>query len=141
MARPVKRWFLNLIFITARVGVNGIARKVSGGYPTGVKSWSNGIIKQETSRGYFVQTNDGQGRVRLVAKEGIALGEAYIKATDENGNTYFVTKLTAHKATLVRWTNNEADWLFEDGDQAQWAGTGLGFGNTGLSGVYIENDD
>ena len=45
-----------------------------------------------------------------------------IIATDSLGNTYYVTKLTAHKALLTRKTdlNADSDWVYATGDSARW---------------------
>jgi hypothetical protein len=59
------------------------------------------IQKQVGSRRYSVKTADGLGRVKLVASGSPAVGEAYIVATDSTSHTYYVTKLTARRATLV----------------------------------------
>jgi hypothetical protein len=59
------------------------------------------IQKQVGSRRYRVKTADGVARVKLVASNSPAVGEAYILATDQGGATYWVTKLTARRATLV----------------------------------------
>lgn len=136
MARPVKSGLLHRIVINARTETSVSNQTVVGGAPTGVKQWSNGIIKQETSRGYYVQTNDGLGRVRLVATDSLTPGKAFITATDDNGSTYFVTKLTAHKATLVRWNEAEGEtWVYESGKTARWS-----FNDTTDGKVSIENN-
>jgi len=58
------------------------------------------IIKQEGSRRYKILTRDGIAVCKLVA--GVpAYQEATITATDSTGHTYYVTKLTAHRALLV----------------------------------------
>ena len=78
------------------------------------------ILKQEGSRSYRVKNNQGYGRVKLVAKTP-AIGEANIIATDRNGNTYYVTKLTSRKAYVTRLTQNGANaWLFVSGTPAKW---------------------
>jgi hypothetical protein len=95
------------------------------------------IIRQVNSRSYKVKTADGTAVCKLVADDTPAFGKAYIIATDDNGNTYFVTKLTAHKARLERFTNNEEDWLFANGESARWT-----FGNAQAGdrkSVQIEN--
>ena len=145
MARPVKKWQLHEIYITAKTTSGGTAQKVVGGNTTSdniyeAYTYNNGIIKQETSRGYYVQTDDGKERCRLVDSNTPAYKEAFIKATDSNGNTYFVTKLTAHKATLIRWTQHNTDaWLFDDGEQARWT---FGSAQSGqFKSVTIENND
>ena len=80
------------------------------------------ILKQEGSHRYLIQNTDGKGICKLVATADADLlpGEMNIVATDYNGNTYYVTKLTARKARLVHLVNNEADWLVADGGVAGW---------------------
>jgi hypothetical protein len=63
------------------------------------------ILKQQASRRYFVQNSEGVGQVRLVASDTLAAGQMNLIATDGSGATFFVTKLTARKATLVNRTS------------------------------------
>jgi hypothetical protein len=63
------------------------------------------IMKQEASRRYLVQNSEGIGQVKLVASDTLAAGQMNIIATDGSGATFFVTKLTARKATLVNRTS------------------------------------
>ena len=67
------------------------------------------IIKQESSRRYLVRNSQGIGQVRIGAGTGtnhvLSPGQAHIIATDGGGATYYVTKLTAHKATLINRTS------------------------------------
>lgn len=81
------------------------------------------IIRQVRARGYKVKTTvDGVGVCNLVADDTPAVGKAYMVATDDNGNTYFVTKLTARKASLYRKTQNGANaWLYANGASVKWA--------------------
>ena len=67
---------------------------------TGGSSNLGDIVKQAGSRRYKVRTADGTAVVKLVAAAP-AFGQATITATDSAGKTYYVTKLTAHKALLV----------------------------------------
>jgi hypothetical protein len=93
------------------------------------------IIKQSSSRRYKVKTSDGTAVCKLVADDTPATFQAYVKATDDNGNTYYVTKITSHKALLTQWTQNgEATWLFATGDLAPWT-----FTSTANGRVIIEN--
>jgi hypothetical protein len=93
------------------------------------------IIKQSSSRRYKVKTSDGTAVCKLVADDTPATFQAYVKATDDNGNTYYVTKITSHKALLTQWTQNgEATWLFATGDSAPWT-----FTSTANGRVIIEN--
>ena len=78
------------------------------------------IREQVGSRRYRVTTSDGTAVCKLVADNTPATKEAYVQATDDNGNTYYVVKLTAHRATLIQWVNNEADWLYADNAVAGW---------------------
>ena len=89
------------------------------------------IIRQVRTRGYKVKTTvDGVGVCNLVADDTPAVGKAYIVATAASGGTYYVTKLTAHRATLVAKTGNNA----LDGMAVQWT-----FGAPSGSIVQIEN--
>jgi hypothetical protein len=93
------------------------------------------IIRQVSGRRYKVKAADGIAICKLVADDTPALREAYIIATDDNGNTYYVTKLTAHKALLTRKTlNGESEWLFETNSSAPWT-----FTTTANGRVIIEN--
>lgn len=109
----------NAIQITAWVPASGAAGNVSG---DGTSAVLGDILRQVGSKKYVVKTAQGVGRVTLVA-DTPAAGEATIIATDANGNTYYVTKLTAHKAKLTRLVDDggDLDWLFATGEVAQWS--------------------
>lgn len=92
------------------------------------------IIRQVSGRRYKVKADNVVTICKLVADDTPSIAEAYIIATDNNGNTYYVMKLTAHRATLTRKSNNESTWLFTTGQSAQWT-----FGATTVSTVKIEN--
>ena len=59
------------------------------------------IMKQESSKRYLVATNDGVSQCKLVTAAP-AEGEMTITATDSALGTYYVKKLTAHKAVLIQ---------------------------------------
>jgi hypothetical protein len=63
------------------------------------------IIKQESSRRYLVRNSQGIGQVKLSATDSLTAGNMNLIATDGGGSTYYVTKLTAHKATLINRTS------------------------------------
>ena len=86
------------------------------------------IMKQEASRRYLVNNSQGRGQVKLVANVPAA-GEMTIIATDTGGATYYVTKLTAHKATLV---NISGSPLFADNATAGWT---LGSASLGVVSI------
>jgi hypothetical protein len=62
------------------------------------------IVKQEASHRYLVKTSEGIGQCKLVNTSTLAVGEMNIVATDTNGSTYYVTKLTARRAVITRST-------------------------------------
>ena len=90
------------------------AKTTSGG-----TSQAGDIVKQEASRRYKVTTADGTAVCRLVADDTPAFKEAYIVATSAAGGTYYVIKLTAHRATLVAKAGDSAlagksvQWTFD----------------------------
>lgn len=89
------------------------------------------IVKQTNARSYKVATADGTAVCKLVADGTPAVNEAYINATDSAGGTYYVTKLTAHKALLTQNTGTQ----FETGESVKWT-----FGAaTADSSVTIDN--
>lgn len=99
----------NAIIIHANTSGGGTTAKVGD------------IIRQVRTRGYKVRTADGTAVCNLVASDTPASGGAYIVATDSDHNTYYVTKLTAHKATLARKTfASLGQWQFDDGASAAW---------------------
>ena len=84
MGRPVKKTILNEVYMY--VHGDGSHRL---------------ITKQKGSRRYEVATH-GTSVYKLVASSSPAAGEGYILARDSDLNVYYVTKLTRHKATVVR---------------------------------------
>jgi hypothetical protein len=90
------------------------------------------IIKQSNTRSYKVETADGIKVCKLVADDTPAFREAYIIATAANGSTYYVTKLTAHRATLVYKAGTNLPEL--DGNAVPWT-----FDSTANGRVIIEN--
>lgn len=94
------------------------AIQISAYIPTangGSSAVAGDIVKQEGSRRYKVKTAQGTGVVKLVATAPAA-GEARITATDSAGGTYYVTKITAHKALVTRGTGTQ----FATGASVKW---------------------
>ena len=81
------------------------------------------IKKQVSGRRYKVETSEGTLTCKLVT-DGVAnaVGEMTITATDSEGNTYYVSKLTRRKATLVRLVDDDDDndWVYATGAVAPW---------------------
>jgi len=70
----------------------------------GTTGVANGdILKQEASRRYLVRNSEGTGQCKLLTTSTLTAGTMNIVATDYNGSTYFVSKLTAHKVRLVQY--------------------------------------
>jgi hypothetical protein len=78
------------------------------------------IVKQTSTNEYVMVTTEGESIVTLVANANPTEGQAYIRATDALGSTYFVTKLTARLAVLEQWTVN-GSFVYESGDAAPWS--------------------
>ena len=78
------------------------------------------IVKQISSTEYLMNTTDGSGTCGLVSQSALIPGQAYVKATDSLGSTYFVTKIQGHLVGLVRWTNGGSGFVYPDGAEAPW---------------------
>ena len=78
------------------------------------------IIKQVSTDRYKVETADGEMICQLVT-DGVAnaAGEMDITVVDADGKTYYVSKITAHRATLVQY--GAAGHLFSTGESAPWS--------------------
>ena len=83
---------------------------------TGGSAGAVDIIRQVSTNRYKVTDGTRTGIVALQTTEANAAGEGSILATDAAGDTYYVTKLTAHKATLKRGTGT----VYTDGAAVPW---------------------
>jgi hypothetical protein len=100
---------LNIIDCTAYIPtVNGGSSAVSGD-----------IQEQVASKKYRVVTAQGTGACKLVPTDSLTAGQMYIGATDVNGSTYFVKKLTARRAVLIQNVVN-GSFEFADNEAAGW---------------------
>jgi hypothetical protein len=93
--------------------------------PGGIEGEAATILKQESSRRYIVKTKGvvkRQGICKLVAKSPsyLNIGEMCLIATDTTGSTYFVTKLTANRASLVRYSSTGPGWKFNSDSVVGW---------------------
>lgn len=99
---------------------------------TGSSAVTGGDIdKQEASRRYTVTNSQGTGQVKLVTAEPLVAGTMFIVATDKNGSTYYVKKLTARRATLVRKTMS-GSYEYATNQAAGWT---LGTASTGTVSI------
>jgi hypothetical protein len=77
------------------------AISISAFVPGGSSAVAGDIVKQTASRAYRVTTAQGTGRCDLVAAAPIA-GQMTMTAVDSAGGTYYVTKLTARRALIIK---------------------------------------
>lgn len=77
------------------------------------------IISQRGSRRFRVTDGTRTGVCALTASATLADGEMSITATDVEGNTYYITKLSGRKATLTQVAGG-ADYVYADGEVAPW---------------------
>lgn len=101
----------------------------------GLSAKDGDILKQESSTRYLVKTADGIGQCKLVAAAPAA-GEMTMLATDSAGGTYYVTKLTAHRARIVK--GNRTGTQFTTGTDGVTVGWSLDTATAGVS-VIIAN--
>lgn len=88
-------------------------------YVTGGSRKVADIIRQVGARRYKVRTADGIMNCSLkTSAASNAAGEMDLTATDSSGKTYYVKKLTGHKATLVQY--GTAGHEFDTDTAVQW---------------------
>lgn len=104
-------------FVATLANVVSNAIAISAWIPGGSSAKVGDIMKQESSRRYLVNTTDGVGQCKLVT-DTPAEGQMTITATDSDGNTYYVKKLTAHRAVLIQDTGS--GFQFADDSAAGW---------------------
>lgn len=112
------------------------ALSVAAYIPGGSSAVAGDIVKQEASRRYLVTTAQGTGQCRLTAAADGSLteGQMNLLATDVNGSTYYVTKLTARRATLSTATDN-GGFEYASGDVAGWTIDAATTGTVSLASV------
>jgi hypothetical protein len=76
------------------------------------------IIRQVSTRRYKVTDGTRTGIVTLKSSVATAAGEGSVRLVDTDGNTYFATKITAHKATITRGTGVQT--AFATNDAVEW---------------------
>jgi hypothetical protein len=78
------------------------------------------IIKQIGDKSYFIQNPNGRGRVKLVTTSTLTAGTMFMLATDANTCTYFVRKLSARRALLVRYQTTGSGFVFANNSSVRW---------------------
>ena len=66
-------------------------------------------VKQISTNRYRVETYEGTGVCKLVSHTPAAAGEMSINATDSDGGTYWVMKITSNHALLIQNTGTQFD--------------------------------
>lgn len=80
------------------------------------------IVKQEASRRYLVRTAAGVGQCALVASSTPAAGEMTMTAVDSAGGTYYVLKITARRALIVKGDRTGTEFTTgADGISVPWS--------------------
>ena len=103
------------------------------------------IIKQVSTKRYKVQTSQATAIFTLVTNEAKGAGEMSIMATDSDGGTYLVKKLTARHAVLVPTANthggsSSAGSQYVSGQVAKWTfGSAVAPSGSDIGTVTIQN--
>jgi hypothetical protein len=92
------------------------------------------IIKQESSHRYLVRNATGVGQCMLMADDTLTAGKMNLIATDVNGSTYWVTKLTARRAILTQRTMS-GSYLFATNGVAGWTISAASTGVVSIANV------
>lgn len=98
---------------------------------TGSSAVVGDIIKQVSTKKYLVKTAQGIGQCKLSTTT-LGAGDMWILATDVNGSTYYVTKLTAHKAYLTRKTM-VGSYEYATGAVSKWNLSAAAAGNVKIT--------
>jgi len=105
---------------TATLTTSGVNAIAFSSYVDGGSNQTDGdIVKQVAARRFKVTNSDGTGTCKLVAATPSAAGEMMISATDSSGKTYYVTKISARKATLTQYGAGGHE--FTDGTSQKWS--------------------
>jgi hypothetical protein len=122
---------------TVGSGFNPESAIIASAY-TGSSSKQADIVKQVSRDRYKVNTSDTNGTAiiaQLKSSAATALGEMTINATDSAGGTYWVVKLTNHKATLYPNTGTQFPLISGQLQAVQWT-----FG-TPIASVSVKIDN
>jgi hypothetical protein len=125
----------NAIVVYAYIPASGSLGYISGA--GGSSAVLSDIVSQTGRSKYHVKNAQGQGIVKLKTSGAAnAAGEATITATDYTGTTYYVSKISAHRATLVRYGGGSYE--FASDTSVPWTFDTLVVGDTGVR-VKLDN--
>lgn len=92
------------------------------GFVTGGSAKTGYASKQTGSKTFKITTSDGTEDLLLtaVASGSLTAGQCQLTATDSDGGTYYVSKITSRYVTLVRNDGTQ----FSNGDRSLWVASG-----------------
>ena len=128
MGRPLNNRFFLTGSTTTTTTLLVHSRLVGSG------TYSSTILKQKASKKFKVQQAEGPediGVAYLVPTDALELNQAYMTATDTTNATYFVSKISGHRATITQWTESDGGsasppatgWVFITGASVPWTTT------------------
>jgi hypothetical protein len=85
-------------------------------FVTGGSNLTGDVVTQKGAKRFKVTTATGTEVCKLVTATPAAGGEMRITAVDSNGDTYFLSKISARTCTVVRGTGTE----FAEGAKVKW---------------------
>ena len=102
------------------------------GFVTGGSANTGYAIAQKGSKRFRITTGDGTETLQLtaVASGTLTAGECQLTATDSDGNTYYVSKITSRYVTIGALGTGSQ---FAVGDRALWVASGSEVLNTSVS--------
>ena len=111
---------VNMLVDSGTIGTTGNQENavVMTAFLTGGSATTVDIIRQVSTTRYKVTDGTRTGIIELQSTLAYAAGEGSIAAVDSAGGEYFVTKLTARKATVTR--AGGAGWLYATNEAAPW---------------------
>jgi hypothetical protein len=125
MGRPLK--LTETVDSTLKVGQIGNTSQTGNqiqftGFVTGGAAKTGYASRQTGAKTFKVTTADGTADLLLTAQASgsLSAGECQLTATDSDGDTYYVSKITNNYVTLVPNDGSQ----FSSGARAQWVTSG-----------------
>lgn len=125
MGRPLK--LTKAVDSTTKVGQIGDTSQAGNqiqftGFVTGGSANTGYASRQTGAKTFKITTSDGTADLLLTAQASgsLSAGECQLTATDSDGNTYYVSKITNNWATLVPNDGTQ----FSSGARARWVYSG-----------------
>jgi len=130
----------NAIQLTAFIPLESQAGWISG--YSGSSAVAGDIARQSGNGKFIARTEQGVGRVKLVGYVGSnvtpAAGEAIITATDYDGGSYYVTKISDRRCNIIGYTGSGFT-TGETGINVPWTFNGTSGTKVDASQPYLED--